>query len=754
MSRFLYTLLTQKFSQQTVSFCILFFFFTNAIAINPQNVYADYLPSQHDTLGTLLDKGDFELRDKEAIYRDERKQREHEIREMLDKITREMKRWRVIDFYDFVVVTLGLRFNRFVRWLYEIRLMKKRERDNGLPEIVVITDYHGAIELFLQYLADAISLKKYGKEGKVKLEDKNFPRDSINDQLLRQGIDIQELGLTFYLLGDLLDRGKYGVKCFHAAKELVNLGVAKYVTGNHDFWAFLNLEGFHLPVYSGYNFYGHEKSERLVKDHWNDEEISLHQNGRLGWWTEKLAEYNESQQVFQQDNLPIERDGDIEEEYIPELRKRLKSTYLNIKNELNEEQRKLWEDLIGLYFGSTDVYTGFNGIGMMSVGWWEDRLEKVEKIVSSVRGSGARPVELGVWDELADCTRAATKIVKDRLEKAMNDRKPMWWWQVFNDINHQNYSSVEWWAKDWSSHKGWGTSVIEELNERSESKWDQKNYIWHEDLQALKRFYRQNFTLYMRDPYGNMYTHAWLPVDMQTGTIRFTYAGSEKRGVVYEDGYIWDGLETIQNDVRDTHKTFPEIHEALNLVNSWYADKTTKIKPEHIAQYVTDPNLGLKKIFQKIGIRCWIMGHNPINKLHPKGVGFIVDQDGYVLVTADKGMSWQKFKDLGGYVTVSSDGIRLRGYRGLNFRKIVDNPPTIQLNKEDASKITIERKVAQFFKERHLVLLNNLQIPKLIDAIVNFVIKFFYFVMRKEREKKKDIYIITTTWENRPLDRM
>jgi glucosamine-6-phosphate isomerase len=547
----------------------------------------------------------------------------------------------------------------------------KQERANpgegDLPEIFVISDYHGEANLFLKYVADSIS-QKVGKQ--ITLDYKEFPKNSIAKQLSYQGVDIRKIGIVFFFLGDFLDRGPYGVKCFRIAEELVNLGIAEYVTGNHDIWAFLNLMGFHLPIYEGYNFYGHRESEELVKKHWNNSEIV---QDRIGWWTAKLADYNEAQKKLQKEvfggNAKV-------------VREEFKEKFLNIQEQLSDEEKELLEDLVGFYFGNTDVYTGFNGVGMMSVQWWEEKMREVNRIWLRVKGTESGNV-ISFWKDIKQYTEEAYNIVKDRLDGAMQEGN--WWWMVLNDINHQNYTSVEWWGKDWSSHSGWGTTVIDELNEGKESKkWTQENYIHNKDLQDLALFYRRNFTLCLKDVYGNIYTHGWLPVDEKTGQIRFTY-----QGVTYEGSRIWQGLSLIQSHIRDLSKPLSELHEALELVNSWYADKTTRIKPDNLKKYVN--TVGLERIYNNLGIRVWVTGHNPLNKLVGKGIGFVVNQNGFVHVSVDKGMSWKKFNDIGGYVRVNAQGVVMRGFSTHHFDSVVDNPPIVVLGKNEQKETIVTK---------------------------------------------------------------
>ena len=557
--------------------------------------------------------------------------------------------------------------------LGEIAKERSEPGSGELPGIKVISDTHGEIDLFLKYIADAVS-EQTGKI--VSLDHKIFPQTSINEQLLAQGVDITQTDITFHILGDFADRGAYGIKCFRAAEELIELGVAGdgVVMGNHDHWMYLNAMGFHLPTYKGYNYYGHTESEELVEEHWDDREIA---EDRIGWWTEKLAEYNEAQQELQKTGLEIGG----EERSFKEIREGFKAIYLRIKDQLTPEEKKLWEDLIGYYFCTVDVYTGFNAVGMMSARWWEDKDSEVDKFLREAI-AGGRGHEIEIWETLKGYTAGAAKVVRTRLESAKQSGE--WWWRVFNDINHQNYSSVEWWAKEWSSHKGWGTSVIAELNElEGKEIWSQKNYIHNKHIKEFAAFCRRNFTLYLKDRYGSHYTHGWLPVDVKTGQVRFTY-----KDVTYEGEAIWKGLDAVQSDVRDMDKPLSELYEAFSLVNSWYADKTTRIKPEHVAAYVHD--VGLEKIHSNIGIRAWFTCHNPLNKLHPHGIDFKVQKDGYLHFSVDKGMSYRKFKDVGGYAVVDADGIRLRGYSGPDFREVIDNPSTMKLGKSEDGTYMVE----------------------------------------------------------------
>jgi Calcineurin-like phosphoesterase. len=119
-----------------------------------------------------------------------------------------------------------------------------------LPLIAIISDYHGDCARFAAILSDVLN-RLCGFKGQID------PNMSIEEQLNLQRLSLKTMNGAIYLNGDLLDRGKYGMKCFKMARELIETAPDRvfYVSGNHDFWAFGNLLGIHLPWYTGFNFY-------------------------------------------------------------------------------------------------------------------------------------------------------------------------------------------------------------------------------------------------------------------------------------------------------------------------------------------------------------------------------------------------------------------------------------------------------------------------------------------------------------------
>ena len=224
-------------------------------------------------------------------------------------------------------------------------------------------------------------------------------------------------------------------------------------------------------------------SRQLVEEHWDDEDIK---KNRFKWWSKKLAWFVQERKALQQSTLSVNGQKDIKE-----IRENLKQIYLRIKDQLDEAELELWEDLIGFYFGRTDVSTGFNAIGMMSVEWWQQRAKRVDFFLRAARKriqdneyQEESHHQITIWEDLKEYTDAAYLLVKEQMDRA--DKEGKWWHRVFNDINHYAYTTPEWYAMDWIFHKGWGTSVIEELNEleKSDKTWDED--IWSTAIDLSK----------------------------------------------------------------------------------------------------------------------------------------------------------------------------------------------------------------------------------------------------------------------------
>ncbi|HNQ50802.1 MAG TPA: hypothetical protein PKL03_05130, partial [Candidatus Omnitrophota bacterium] len=259
----------------------------------------------------------------------------------------------------------------------------------------------------------------------------------------------------------------------------------------------------------------------------------------------------------------------------------------------------------------------------------------------------------------------------------------------------QAYASVEWWAKDWSSHKDWGTSVITELNamikdannndpmivkDRDIFKGQevtQENYIQSAKLQDLAAFYKNNFNLGLRTPYGDMLTHGLLPI--KGDDVVITYKDKEYKGKA-----IFDVLKLLSDEIKEATDT-GSMRDALDLVNSWYADATTIAKPKNVKDLLGK----IAAVVSKLGVRIWAMGHNPVNKVKAPVISTDAKDNRFSIVQLDFGMA-PKFGGAGAYAAFGANGIVVKGFETDKTDEAIKvSPDTIIAAKKEGEKPTV-----------------------------------------------------------------
>lgn len=545
-----------------------------------------------------------------------------------------------------------------------------------IPRLALFSDPHADIKRTDALLADMLN-KLIGFEGELE----KFT--SIEKQLNAQGLSLQDIkkqDVMIVLNGDLLDRGKEGIECFFRFQELVEAGVAHWNLGNHDLWMTANLMKFHLPYYEGYNFYGDSEAEALIAGYRQSNPEYFDSDEAAYQWAAWLAEYNEMQEKFQKD-AKLSLNGkelsaqDVREHF-------LKEVYEKYSSQWNTQQLDAMEDFIGHFarIKVPDPYVGLNGLGKTSSVWWQELHNRLVKGHEARRNAGADEAELSQWQTAMALANSIAPAVEYRLHDAEKEGK--WWYRIFESINNQAYASVEWWAKDWSSHKGWGEEAIKELNKlikegviayESETEFNQANYLQSKTFQAIAEFYQANANLYYKDRPGNLISHGWFPVN-EEGEISITY-----QGVNYAGRDLFKGLDAIAADIKDENTPIADKWEALNLINEWYADATTTLKSNNVEEYIK--TFGVAVLNSQMGVVNWFTGHNPINKFNIPAMN---EQAGYRHFEIDDGMG-KKFGGLGFWVDVSSNGILMRGYESEESREIVNNPATPILDKKTKS---------------------------------------------------------------------
>ena len=547
-------------------------------------------------------------------------------------------------------------------------------------------------------------------------EFKLDPDKTLDEQLVPLGVSLEGLKgkIFFHNLGDFKDRGPYGIKILNRSRELIDAGLSDFIVGNHDLWTMMNLLGLHIPWYRGFQFYGYKDSYDAEHGNIADVVARYHDSnpGTLDrtWWAEKLAEYEAYQAVQQKDLWSGSADKLINGDYDKVKKKYVKGTgiYSQVAPTLSAEHKKLWEKLKGFYL--VDIQTGTRAVGQSSIKWWEELLADFHKAYAEVRMAdrGQRRPAHVAWEQAINLMEnEIIPTLRTDLEQhlAPTEQYPngQWWWRAFEAINYRNYTSPEWWAKDWVFHEGWGPTVLKELNEikvaktgAGAEKVTPSNYLDDPVIQAAANFYKSHFTLFGRDDHQNTYMHAFLPVDMEgdggkrvAGEFTFgvdeegrprTYKGVEYRGNGSDQfPSVWEGLERIQHDIRNG-RSLAEINEALDLVNSWYADNTTKIKPPNVVAAIN--KFGADELARLNGFNRLYTGHIPFHefsKIDPEMLGPVNGfQTGGRIIFTDQGMG-VRFGSRGGYVVSSvKRGLFLQGREMEGDQAIVRNPRTMK----------------------------------------------------------------------------
>lgn len=582
------------------------------------------------------------------------------------------------------------------RFLLEFkdRLADERRQPGAgaLPLSVSISDQHGSIDKFDALLLDAA--RRASPPGSM-LPVKLDPNKSLADQGIHAVALLGKLQLQNQ--GDLMDRGPFGLKVTRRSRELVEMGgLSTFVMGNHDLWAMLGLMGFQYPFYEGYNFHGYRDEDGDVAEFVGQQRASDGELSSPSWWAPRMDGYvrhhRERQKTFwsrYEDLL----NGRLD----PATGKRARDDGLYRRaaaRGMTPAEQKLWDALRGRNSAGQDIATGVRAVGMMSAQWWGMLAADLERAFDARRaapGFHAASDDAQAWSQAVEAARA----IADEVAREVRERveKGEWWWRAFQAINHQNYTSLEWWAMDWVFHEGWGPSVLKELNGElgRPGRFTPANYIQSGELNRIGGFFRENFNLFETDLYQNTYMHALLPIDAETGEFFFTYKGREYRGKGGDSSAsVWDGLRRMSKDVRNGENGLPEIYEALSLVNSWYADNTTVAKPNDVLAALDSPEKRAR-FLKANGINRLFMGHIPYKEFSAykdRGVtqGF---NWGDGIFFTDHGMG-AKFEGRGGAVHVGPNGLALRGYEHGGSKEILENPRTVELAADGTEKVIFE----------------------------------------------------------------
>jgi hypothetical protein len=452
-----------------------------------------------------------------------------------------------------------------------------------IPKNVVISDVHGAAERFDALLKSMLNIGK----------DEILTPRLLQERLVDSTID------TLYVLGDNQDRGPDPITVFRLVKAIKYSGKGKFVTGNHDINALMNVLGLHLPFYRGFNGIRDDYTvsipssggsvdgeitlkvrERLENEIENEEnyrnmirnlpafknmtaeereaaaaeyESNIKGYTEKQFWANEFAKYVEWAQDNQQkwegalkeavsvfEGLYGEKTIDMKKgNDILNFPENYPDSYSS-PVVTDEILRDFWKDILGHNVG-TIVFRGLRDVNKMSLNWWRDKRVVLEELAERY------PLNKGAWDEMA---KILEDIIKEQ-EKRLRDAYARGNWEqlVVDSIMYRNFESVEWYAYDWIFHSSWGDIKSgflavrnKELAEKGETLLTNSTYIQDPLFVELMEFYKDNFNLYEIDGYGAYLLHSMLPVN-EDGEVSIGKVNETGQMQIYEsDGRRIEGL--------------------------------------------------------------------------------------------------------------------------------------------------------------------------------------------------------------------
>ena len=453
---------------------------------------------------------------------------------------------------------------------------------------IILSDMHGGYnrlsEILIKLLDSTYNIDRIleifnngdlNKESltKQELDEIEETREKLNRDIVSR---IKTIKKNIYILGDMLDRGDKQVETFELMNQISKTGKLKYIMGNHDIYAFMNLLGLHLPFYDNYKgiskdytvelFDGTKKINVLqfLEDKKQEEKQSEPDSikrklDKKKHWAEKLYEYMQHADSIQKRWTTKEKELQVlfEENFAAEpydvklLDKKGKDILNNPKGIFaqDEELLNFHKKFFGRNVGVV-VYTGIRAVNKMSINWWKDRNNELANLKSRY------PQYSSYWNRLQEeIDTIMTEQQRTLEEKYLAGE---WEWLVIDSIMYRNYESTEWNALDWVFHNNWGggkDGFLNQLNkkiarrlekekeikiklmkehpmykeqtkikeiEKIRAYYDKKlkeslvtpvTYFDDPLIKELLNFYHTNFYLYRIDHFGNCYMHSILPVD-------------------------------------------------------------------------------------------------------------------------------------------------------------------------------------------------------------------------------------------------
>ena len=495
----------------------------------------------------------------------------------------------------------------------KVNLFKKivryfAKKQINFEKIYALSDIHGGYKRLVELIYSLFyanmpmdEMIQYRRQSLSEEENISKTDYEIAEDFIFEKLSEKDNDTLFYVLGDLLDRGDKQVQSFQFMKKLFDKGKAKYVVGNHDLYAFMNLLGLHLPYYANYKGISADYTVKIGHESVNIINLLNFKRGNNAYgvnnknhWAQKIYEYMQNADAIQakwtkeKDENGLTKEARLQNLFEKTFGFKLDDKGIDILNNPDglfaedEELLRFHKKFFGRNVGIV-VYTGIRAVGKMSINWWKDRNEELANLKERY------PQYESYWNKLQ---QEIDSILQEQQNKMENEyQNGNWEWAVVDSIMYKNYESTEWNALDWAYHKNWGggsdgfiaqrnrqiqeeiekekalirsnselseeekAKEIERLSEKAKkSGINQVSYLDDSVVSELLNFYKNNFYLYRKDRNGFCYLHSILPVD-EEGDISIGYV--DENGVFQErdkngkriKGFIYKGKHYKNNNL-------------------------------------------------------------------------------------------------------------------------------------------------------------------------------------------------------------
>lgn len=373
--------------------------------------------------------------------------------------------------------------------LWQIIKYKIFKKDMYFNRNIVFSDIHGGYTRFLELMYQMLASSRDSKisnyfellhNGKdlngYEIPDAEIRRmqEEIENDILKKW-NVKGNKSTLYILGDILDRGPKQIETFMFIKKLAESGRVRYVVGNHDLFASMNLFGMHLPITD--QFKGIPKDYVIPEGYINKTKVNVYRdwyrrvtNVRdttrakdMAYWLQIFSQRTEYSKIRQNEiwNFELAKIG-------TEFKKSFGFTQASsIKNILSnpeqnlfglDENKKLLEfnkAFFGIKF-DVEISTGMRDVEQMAVNWWLDKLAEAEELKNNYPG---------YENYFNSVIKIIENIVDEQKKKYQYEiNSGNWGWAVVDAMMYRTYESMEWYAYDYIKHKGWGEALLVQIN--------------------------------------------------------------------------------------------------------------------------------------------------------------------------------------------------------------------------------------------------------------------------------------------------